>query len=215
MSAISIFAVVLFRIDQRLLITTTVPISISGMSSSSSLPCICCLWLYDNPQPERRGEAFPAEWSRSFRCFCVSKRDEIAPRFCLLSVASWNGSHACCIAARRQESMMPVSKHFYPKCQRKDPKCHNVWRHLIQPPYHHGRLWWINSSNESISWLIYGSVPIWTSHAGNQLGTDGICPAVVDCDQMPQEVYYEDDGSPSDNNDTDDERMPLLKDESE
>ena len=33
----------------------------------------------------------------------------------------------------------------------------------------------------------YGSVPIWTSHAGNQLGTDVICPAVVDCDQMPQE----------------------------
>ena len=26
-----------------------------------------------------------------------------------------------------------------------------------------------------------------------------ICPAVVDCDQMPQEVFYEDDGSPCDN----------------
>ena len=64
--------------------------------------------------------------------------------------------------------MVPISKHFYPKCQGKDPKCHNMWRHLVQ-----GRLWWINSSNESISWLNYGSVPIWTSHAGNQLGTDG------------------------------------------
>ena len=39
-----------------------------------------------------------------------------------------------------------------------------------------------------------------------------ICPAVVDCDQMPQEMFYEDDGSPSDNNDTDDERMAPFKD---
>ena len=40
-----------------------------------------------------------------------------------------------------------------------------------------------------------------------------ICPAVVDCDQMPREVLYEDDGSPSDNNDTDDECMAPFKDE--
>ena len=40
--------------------------------------------------------------------------------------------------------MMLVSKHLDPKCHRKDPVCHNMWRHLIQPPYHHGRLWWIN-----------------------------------------------------------------------
>ena len=85
-SAMSIIAVVLFRIDQRLLITTAVPISILGMSKSSSLPCVRWLWLHDNPQPERRGEAFPAEWSRSSRCFCASKRDGIAPRFCLLQV---------------------------------------------------------------------------------------------------------------------------------
>ena len=39
-----------------------------------------------------------------------------------------------------------------------------------------------------------------------------ICPAVVDCDQMPQEVFYEDDG---DNHGTDDERMVPFKDESE
>ena len=159
---------VLFRIDQRLLITTAVAISILGMSSSSSLPCVCWLWLYDNPQPERRGEAFLAEWSRSSRCFCATKRDGIA-----LSVASWNSTHACCIEARRKEPMITVSKHFYLKFQRKDPKCHNMWRHLIQPPYHRGWLWWINSSNESISWLICGGVPIWTSHAGNQLGRDG------------------------------------------
>ena len=54
-----------------------------------------------NPRPKRRGEAFPAEWSKSSRCFCASKRDGISPR---LSVARWNSSHACCITARRQES---------------------------------------------------------------------------------------------------------------
>ena len=42
-----------------------------------------------------------------------------------------------------------------------------------------------------------------------------ICPAVVDWDQMPQEVLNEEDGSPSDKNDTDDERMAPFKDESE
>ena len=87
-SAISIFAVVLFRIDQRLLIPAVVPISILGMSSSSSLPCVRWLWLYDNPQPEKRGEAFSADWSRSSRCFCASKRDGIAPRFYLLQVGT-------------------------------------------------------------------------------------------------------------------------------
>ena len=40
-----------------------------------------------------------------------------------------------------------------------------------------------------------------------------ICPAVVDCDQMPQELFN-DDGSPSDKNDSDDERMAPFKDES-
>ena len=39
-----------------------------------------------------------------------------------------------------------------------------------------------------------------------------MCPAVVDCDQMPQEVFYDDDGSSSDNNDTDDTRMAPFKD---
>ena len=87
-SAISILAVVLFRIDQRLLITTAVPISILGVSSSSSPLCVRWLWLYDNPRPEKRGGSFPAEWSRSSRCFCASKWDRIAPRFCLLQVGT-------------------------------------------------------------------------------------------------------------------------------
>ena len=41
-----------------------------------------------------------------------------------------------------------------------------------------------------------------------------ICPAVVDCGQMPQELFNEEDGSPSDNNHSDDERMAPFKDES-
>ena len=32
---------------------------------------------------------------------------------------------------------------------------------------------------------------------------------------MPQEVFFEDDGSPNDGNDTDDERITPSKDESE
>ena len=101
-TGIFIFAVVLFRIDQRLLITKAVPISILGLWSSCNLPCVHWLWLYDNPQPERRGEAFPAEWSR---CFFASKRDEIAPWFCQGDKSQW-----C------------PSKHFYPKCPKKGPK---------------------------------------------------------------------------------------------
>ena len=42
-----------------------------------------------------------------------------------------------------------------------------------------------------------------------------ICTVVVDLDQMPQEVFYQDCGSSSDNNDIDDERMAPFKDESE
>ena len=52
-SEIYIFAVMLFRIDQRSLITATFPISILGVSSSCSLPCVHWLWLYDSPRPQR------------------------------------------------------------------------------------------------------------------------------------------------------------------
>ena len=41
-----------------------------------------------------------------------------------------------------------------------------------------------------------------------------ICPAVVDSDQMPPELFNEEDGSRSDNNESDDERMAPFKDES-
>ena len=63
---ISIFAGVLFRVAQRLLMTRAVPIAILGMSSSCSRPCVHWLWLYYNPQPERRGEAFPADHLDAF-----------------------------------------------------------------------------------------------------------------------------------------------------
>ena len=139
-SGISIFAVVLFRIDQRLLITTAGTIAILGMLSSCSLPCVHWLWLYDNSQPERRREAFPADHLDAFAHLSETELFQGS-----VSCKLEQLTRGCCIAARRQESIMPVSKHLYPKCQRKDPKCHNMWRHLIQPPYHHGRLWWINS----------------------------------------------------------------------
>ena len=47
---------------------------------------------------------------------------------------------------------------------------------------------------------------------GTSLAQMEICPAVVGCNQMPQEMFYEDDGSLSDNNNTDDERMAPFKD---
>ena len=87
-SEISLFAVLWFRIDQRLLISTVIPISIPGMSSSGYLPCVHWLWLYNTIQWERRERAFLAEyeWSGSSRCFYTSKWDGIATRFCPLQV---------------------------------------------------------------------------------------------------------------------------------
>ena len=71
----------------------------------------------------------------------------------------------------------------------------------------------MNKTQANQSWLIYGNMPIWTtSHAGNQLSMD---INFYHCDQMPQEVLYEDDGSPNDDNDTGDERFTHSNDESE
>ena len=83
-SETSLFAVLWFRIDQRLLISTAVPISIPGLSSSGYVPCVHWLWLYNTIQSERRARAFLAddEWSGSSRCFHASKWDGIATRFC-------------------------------------------------------------------------------------------------------------------------------------
>ena len=87
-SEISLFAVLWFRIDQRLFISTVVPISIPGMSSSGYLPCVHWLWLNNTMQSEWREQAFLAddEWSGSSRCFYTSKWDGIATRFCPLQV---------------------------------------------------------------------------------------------------------------------------------
>ena len=84
----SLFVVLWFRIDQRLLISTVVPISIPGSSSSCYLPCIHWLWLYNTIQCERREHAFLAddEWSGSSRCFYMSQSNGIATRFCPLQV---------------------------------------------------------------------------------------------------------------------------------
>ena len=87
-SEISLFAVLWFRIDQRLLISTVVPISIPGMSSSGYLPCVHWQWLYKTIHWEQRERAFLAddEWSGSSRCFYTSKWDGIAASFCPLQV---------------------------------------------------------------------------------------------------------------------------------
>ena len=72
-SEISLFAVLWFRIDQRLLISTLVHISIPGISISGNLPRVHWLWLYNSFQWELREHAFWAddEWSGSSRCLRV------------------------------------------------------------------------------------------------------------------------------------------------
>ena len=90
-SEMSLFAVLWFSIDQRLLISTVVPISISGMSSSGYLPCVHWLRLYNTIPSQCREQAFRAadEWSGSSRCFYASEWDGIATRLCPLQVANY------------------------------------------------------------------------------------------------------------------------------
>ena len=57
-SEMSLLAVLRFRIDQRLLISTVVPISIPGVSSSGYLPRVHWLRLYNIIQSQRREHAF-------------------------------------------------------------------------------------------------------------------------------------------------------------
>ena len=91
-----------------------------------------------------------------------------------LTIASWK-LHMHVVQQQWDKSQWcPSPKTFIHDAKRKDPKCQNMWRHLIQPPYHHVRLGWIKSWSESISWLIYGNVPIWTtSHSESQLSING------------------------------------------
>ena len=60
-SEMSLFVLTWFRIDQRLLISTVVPISIPGMSSSGYLPCVHWLRLFNTIQLQRREQAFLAD----------------------------------------------------------------------------------------------------------------------------------------------------------
>ena len=68
------------------------------------------------------------------------------------------------------------------------------------------------SSSESIMAHIWKYAQLDNITYWNQLSMDGI---FFHCDQMPQEVFCEDSGSPNDDSDTDDERITPSKDESE
>ena len=87
-SEISLFSALWFTIDQRLLISTVVPISIPGMSSSGYVACVHWLWIHNTIRSERREQAFLAddEWSGSSWCFYTSKWNGIATRFFPLQV---------------------------------------------------------------------------------------------------------------------------------
>ena len=127
---ISLFALLWFRIDQSLLISTVVPISLPGMSSSSYLPCVHWLWLYNTIQWERREHALLTddEWSGSFRCFYTSKWDGIATRFCLLQVENCT----CTLYSRNDTRVNDAHLHtLLSKMQIKDPKCRDMWRNLF------------------------------------------------------------------------------------
>ena len=165
------------------------------------LPCEKWLWLYNTIQWERREQAFLAddEWSGSSRC--VYTWDGIATRFCPLQFENCtctlysrndtrvNDAHLQTLLSdmqKRTKMSQRVKKFKFVLASL--PPCTSV----------------MNTTQASQSWLIHGNMPIWTtSHAGNQLSMDGNFPTA--CDQMPQEVLCEDDGSPNDNNDTGDE----------
>ena len=90
-------------------------------------------------------------------------------------------AHAHCIAGTTQESMMPISKYFLSKRQKKNPKMLQHVKKFVPaslPPCQA----LMNKPQASESWLIYGNKPIWTtSHAGNQLSMDGFFPTVIKC----------------------------------
>ena len=206
-SEISLFAVLWFRIDQRLLISTVVHISIPGMSSSGYFSCVHWLWLYKTIQWERREHASFAddEWSGHLDAFTRLSEMELLQDYiyCMLKSA-----HARCITGTTQEWMMPISRHFYPKCKKGPKMSQHVKKFVLAslPPCQAV----MNKTPASQSWLLYENMPICTtSHAGNQLSMDG---NFSHCDQMPQEVLCEDDGSPIDENGIDDEQITPSKD---
>ena len=83
-------------------------------------------------------------------------------------------------------------------------------RNLLEPPYHHGRLWWTKLKRVNLMAHVWkyahlDNMTCWkpVEHEWN----------VSHCNQMPQEVLC-DDGSPNDDNDTGDECMTPSEDES-
>ena len=70
----------LFRIDQSLLITTAIPLPISGMLSffqvcPCSLPRVHWLLLYNGIQSERREQAFPHYKLKQFTCMFYTRKE--------------------------------------------------------------------------------------------------------------------------------------------
>ena len=89
-------------------------------------------------------------------------------------------THACCIAGRTQESMMPISRHIYPKWNKGPKMSQHVKKFVLAslPPCQAV----MNKTQASQSWFIYGNMSIWTtSYAGNQLSMDGHFPIVIKC----------------------------------
>ena len=81
-------------------------------------------------------------------------------------------AHAHCIAGTTQKSVMPISRHVYPKWNKKTKMSQHMKKFVLAslPPYQPV----MNKTQASQSWLIYGNMLIWTtSHAGNQLRMDG------------------------------------------
>ena len=179
-SEISLFAVLWFRIDQRLLISAVVSISIPRMSGMSGyFPCIHWLWLYNTIQREQREQDFLAdyEWSGSSRCVYTSKWDGIATRFCPLQVEN-------CTCIMYSSSNTRVSDaHFQillSKMQKGPKMSQHVKKFFIASLPTCQAV--VSKTQASQSWLIYGNMPIWTtSHVRNQLSMDAFFPTVIKC----------------------------------
>ena len=198
-SEISILALALFGIDQRLLITTTFPLFIPGMSSSCGLPCIHWLPLYISLQPERQEEAFPAndEWWRSctdaFACLGETELLQDSLRCKLEHFTSM-------IYSRKEEKVNDARLHaLLSKMPKKGPK---MPKHMITfdpaslPPCQAV----LNQKLNRVNLVTY----IWKcAHLDTILPWEPVkhgwkfdhgmlVPLWFDCEQMPQEVFIVD-----------------------
>ena len=161
-SEMSLFAVLWFRIDQTLLISTVVIISIPGMSSSIYLPCVHWLRLYNTIQSQWRDKAVRAddEWSVSSRCFYASEWDGIATRLCPLQVENYtcmfysrkdtrvNDAYLQTLLSKIQKRTEKMSQHVKKFVLASLPPCQAV----------------MNKTKVSQSWLIYEICPFGQHH---------------------------------------------------